>query len=274
MGRSSFRTLLLGAGPGILKVYSSYAIQLQVSSREFAAHFNHRCSEMFQRPPLRIRGPDKKGMFFVTYHDKAFGSWWKTQSLDTLRPYIDSFPQDYLRGRFDSEANVNLYAVYLCGAENHRNVMQFDRDLCARLGMRTGGVLVYGKKGDQTLIEGRPIVRTMDRLRFSVNSRDFLRVIGGLAVRKRDEDSQIRNKRAEMDPLDSSRERSCDCAIQGGRSHKEYPRSYQRSSMWTFLQSRFIFGCAKELRVGANSRRTTHEPNFEKSPTVRGSNLS
>jgi intein-encoded DNA endonuclease-like protein len=173
---------------GIFKVYSRYAIQLEVSSKEFAAHFNRKCSEMFQRPQLRIRGPDKKGMFFVTYHDRAFGPWWKTQNLDTLRPYIKSFPRDYLRGRFDSEASVHSYSVYLCGAENHRDVMQFDRDLCAELGMRTGNVLIYGKRGDLTYIEGRPIVNTMDRLRFSVNSQDFLDVLGGLAVKERDED--------------------------------------------------------------------------------------
>ena len=182
---------------GIIKVYSRYAIQLEVSSREFAAHFNLKCSETFQRRPLRIRGPDKKGMFFVTYHDRGFGTWWKAQTLNTLKPYINSFPHDYLRGRFDSEASVSSYAVYMCGAEYHRDVMQFDRDLCAGLGMRAGRVLVYGKKGDRTYIEGRLIIRTMDRLRFSVNSRDFLNVIGGLVVKERDEDlkSGIKGRR-------------------------------------------------------------------------------
>ncbi|MDA4136263.1 MAG: hypothetical protein OK449_04600 [Thaumarchaeota archaeon] len=206
---------------GDFKVYSSYAIQLEVSSKEFAAHFNRKCSEMFQRPQLRIRGPDKKGMYFVTYHDRGFGSWWKVQSLDTLMPYIKSFPRDYLRGRFDSEASVNLYSVYLCGAENHRGVMEFDRGLCSELGMRTGDVLVYGKKGDRTYIEGRLIVRTMDRLRFSVNSLDFLRVIGGLAVKERDEDLKSGIKGRRWTPWPAAVRKRAIALSEDGASAKE-----------------------------------------------------
>jgi intein-encoded DNA endonuclease-like protein len=119
------------------------------------------------------------------------------QSLSSLKFYIDAFPCEYLRGRFDSEANVNGYSVSLYGAENHREVMQHDRDLCARLGMRVGVVRVYCKKGTQTHIEGRLVTTTMDKLRFHVNAKDFLRVIGSLAVNERDErlKSMIKGRR-------------------------------------------------------------------------------
>jgi hypothetical protein len=126
-------------------------------------------------------------MYFVTYHDQDFGKWWTAQTLQSLREYIEAFPHEYLRGRFDSEANVNAYTVTLFGAENHREVMQHDRDLCAKVGLRTGNLRVYCKKGTRTYIEGRLVVRTMDKLRFGVNAKDFLRVIGGLAVKERDE---------------------------------------------------------------------------------------
>lgn len=106
--------------------------------------------------------------------------------MDSLKALIETFPREYLKGRFDSEANVNAYSVTLFGAEDHRQVMQFDRDLCARLGMRAGMVRVYCKKGTQSIIEGRTIVTTMDKLRFHVNAKDFLRVIGGLSVAERD----------------------------------------------------------------------------------------
>jgi hypothetical protein len=167
--------------------YRSYALQLQVSSLSFAKFFNLKCSQVLQRSQVNIRGRDKKGMFFVTYHDQDFGGWWIGQTLHTLSPFIEAFPREYLRGRFDSEANVNNYTVTLFGAENHREVMQHDRDLCARLGMRTGDVHIYCKAGSRTYIEGRLVVTTMDKLRFGVNATDFLRVIGGLAVKERDE---------------------------------------------------------------------------------------
>jgi hypothetical protein len=167
--------------------YLSHTIQLQVSSLEFAAHFNLKCSMALGHPTVSIRGPDPKGMFFVTYRDQNFGRWWLKQSLSSLKPYIDSSPLDYLRGRFDSDANVNAYSVTLWGAESHREVMEHDRSLSLRLGMRTGRVAIYDEKGSQTYIEGRLVTRTMDKLRFSVNAGDFLRIVGGLAVRERDQ---------------------------------------------------------------------------------------
>lgn len=165
--------------------YRSFAIQLQVVSREFALRFNSECSRVLGRPAVKVQGP-RNGMLFVTYHSRDFGQWWKSQKLSSLTRFIDLHTVAYLRGRFDSDGNVSSYKVYLCGAENHRDVMSFDRGLCARLGMRTGPVLVYGKKGDVTKIRDRVVVRTMDRIRFSVNSLDFLHTIGGFAVTTRD----------------------------------------------------------------------------------------
>jgi hypothetical protein len=169
-----------------IATYLSHAIQLQVSSLEFAAHFNLRCSLALGHPTVSIRGPDRKGLFFVTYHDRCFGQWWTQQTLGTLERYIQAFPLDYLRGRFDSDANVHAYSVTLCGAESHRDIMEHDRRLCVKLGMRAGPVGVYDKNGSQSYIEGRLVKRTMDKLRFNVNAGDFLRTVGGLAVRHRD----------------------------------------------------------------------------------------
>ena len=104
---------------GEVMTYYSYAIQLQVSDLEFATHFNSKCSLALGHPTVSIRGPDRKGMFFVTYRDQSFGKWWTKQTLATLRPYIERCPLDYLRGRFDSDANVHAYSVALCGAESH-----------------------------------------------------------------------------------------------------------------------------------------------------------
>ncbi|MDA4115781.1 MAG: hypothetical protein OK442_04420 [Thaumarchaeota archaeon] len=178
----SRRTLVSGE----TVTYHSHAIQLEVSSLEFATHFNLKCSLALGRPLVTVRGPDLKGMHYVTYHDKAFGQWWAGQKLATLKPFIEAIPIDYLRGRFDSDANVHDYAVTLCGAENHREIMEYDRSLCVKLGMRTGPVSIYDRKGSQTHIEGRLVTRTMDKLRFNVNAGDFLRTVGGLAVKERD----------------------------------------------------------------------------------------
>jgi hypothetical protein len=181
-GTRTRRTLASGE----IVTYHGHSIQLQVSPLEFATHFNLKCSLALGHPTVSIRGPDQKGMFFVTYREKDFGGWWIAQSLQSLGRFIRAFPREYLRGRFDSEANVNGYAVTLFGAEDHRDVMQHDRDLCAELGIRTGPLRVYCKKGARSYIEGRLVVTTIDKLRFGVNAKDFLRVIGGLAVKERD----------------------------------------------------------------------------------------
>ena len=149
--------------------------------------------------------------------------------MHSLTPFIEVFPREYLSGRFDSEANVNSYCVTLHGAENHRDVMQHDRDLCAKPGMRVGDVRVYCKKGYRTRIRGRLVITTMDKLRFNVNAKDFLRVIGGLAVKERDERLRTMIKGRAWTPWSKEiRERSMEL-FRNGKSNPDFSEAEVRN---------------------------------------------
>ncbi len=167
------------------KVRYEYRIELRVRSWEFAVVFRRACSKVLGRNLVKIRGPCKDRCYIVTYYCANFVRWWKHQGFSNLRRIAESLPEEYLKGRFDSESNVHDYAVYLCGASDHKEVLELDQQLCGRLGMRTGRILPHGKVGSVSMIGGRMIISRLQKLRFSVNARDFLHVIHGISVPER-----------------------------------------------------------------------------------------
>jgi hypothetical protein len=163
-----------------------YRIELKVKSMRFAEEFNLRFARVMDRPKVKILGP-YGGRFQVQYFAKQFFVWWKSQPARVFLRIARAFPVAYLRGRFDSDGNVNDYSITLCGAESHKTVLEFDRALCLGLGMRTGKVRPYGHVGETAWIDNKPIISREQRLRFSVNTKDFLRVIRKFNVEWRDD---------------------------------------------------------------------------------------
>ena len=126
--------------------------------------------------------PNKDGHAMVRYSSRPFYAWWKHQRIRTLRPLIRRFPVEYLRGRFDSDCNVASGNVALYGAEKHRRLMEYERRLCRSLGMRVGSLRKHGTPGEVSFIGSRMIESKQQKLVFTVNIHDFLRVIGNLNV--------------------------------------------------------------------------------------------
>ena len=157
-------------------------IALRVISIEFARHFCTSLAVVLGRNRTKIKGPYQDNCFVAKYCSIDFYYWWTSRSHHDLRRITARFPYEYLRGRFDSESGVGSYAVYIFGAEDHKWVLDLDNRLCRRLGMRTGPVLPYGRVGERTNIYGREVITRMQKLRFSVNATDFIRVIGGIIV--------------------------------------------------------------------------------------------
>ncbi len=184
---STYTTTAKALCSGRWKKYVGYRLELKCNSRAFMQAFNSASSSVLDREEVRIHGPYDDGHFILQYYAKDFVSWWRIQTLGDLKELINAFPIDYLRGRFDSDGNVNRYEVVLCGAESHRELMEFERSVCIRLGMRTGKLRYYGKPGQRSTIGKREIVTTQRKLRFSVNSSDFLHTIRWLNVELRNQ---------------------------------------------------------------------------------------
>ena len=96
-------------GDGYLaKEYSyHYDLELIVKDYEFAEEFSRAVAEVlgkkFKSPRRLLRRPD---IWRVRYYSKAFHTWFKRQTLDTLKPYIEynmDTVKHFLRGLYDSE---------------------------------------------------------------------------------------------------------------------------------------------------------------------------
>ena len=114
--------------------------------------------------------------------------------------------REFIRGYFDSDGSVGNYQVFLVGSEGHAHILEYVRELCLRLGMRTGPIEIYREVGEERLIAGKRTVVRERGLRFSVNARDFLTVIGGFGHDARDRKLKEMVKGRKWTPW-SSRER-------------------------------------------------------------------
>lgn len=184
---SVFESKVLGKG-GCGGDAIRYHVKLRVKSRLFAETFRDRFARVLRRAPVKIHGPKAEdGCLVVRYTCVDFVRWWRAQFFASLKRIGERFPVAYLAGRYDSESSVGSYVVYMCGAEDHRNVLAHDRQLCIKLGIRAGKVKPYGRTGEPTRIGGREVRSKMQRLRFGVNASDFLRVIKVIHVVERND---------------------------------------------------------------------------------------
>jgi len=172
-------------------------IELKNTSLGFLTSFNQRCALVLARIPVRVHGPYADGHSILQYQSKDFVEWWQKQDLASLRPIIEEYPTDYLKGRYDSDCSVHGGEVTLCGVESQRELMEFERSLCLKLGLRTGPLRPYGHPGEINFVGNKRIVSREQKLRFSVNIHDFIRRVGRLTVewrnQKLEDAEQVRN---------------------------------------------------------------------------------
>jgi hypothetical protein len=166
--------------------YYVYKVELKNQSPRFLQAFNLACSVVLDRRPIRMTGPNGDGHWTIRYCAKDFVLWWRIQSLEMLSNLIEAFPMQYLRGRFDSDSNVQRYATSLIGIEPHRKLMEFERTLCRNLGIRTGQIHQTGNPGDVAFIGRKRIVSKQQRIRFSVNTTDLAKSLRFLNVEWKD----------------------------------------------------------------------------------------
>lgn len=157
--------------------------------------FAQAASAVLDRKEVKIHGPYADGHYIAQHYAKDFVLWWRNQNLNSLKPLIERFPLEYLRGRFDSDGCVEKYELTLCGAISHIELMKFERSLCLKLGMRTGRIRPYGKIGQTFFVGAKRITTKQQKIRFSVNSGDFLRVVGHLNVVWREATLQASKRR-------------------------------------------------------------------------------
>jgi intein-encoded DNA endonuclease-like protein len=185
---------------GSLKVYRAYKIALKNKSIRFIRTFNTAISKVLHRRIVRIATHKPDGHFQIQFCSKAFVSWWLAQKFSDFQRIIEAFPIDYLRGRFDSDCNVHGNGVVLHGAMSQLQIMEFERNLCIKLGMRAGKLRPYGRPGEITNVGSKMIVSKEQKVRFYVNVHDFLKLVKYLNVEWRDRRLKRAIKRRQWTP--------------------------------------------------------------------------
>ena len=184
-----------------------FIVKFKCKNRSAVIRANRAFARVLGRYPNRLV---RDGHFWVaTYHAKAFVIWWKQHSPEGLKPYIE-FSEDtireFIRGYFDSDGSVGNYQIFLIGAEGHAHVLEYVRKLCLRLGIRASPIEVYRDAGKELWIVGKRTIAKERGLRFSVNAKDFLTIIGGFSHDVRDRKLRSMVKGRKWTPW-SSRER-------------------------------------------------------------------
>jgi len=99
--------VLLGDGCIVREHHNDYDIILRVKDYEFAEEFSRNMAKILNKKfkkPRRWSG--RPSLWIIYYHSKAFHTWFRKQTLDTLKPYME-YDEDtvkyFLRGIYDSE---------------------------------------------------------------------------------------------------------------------------------------------------------------------------
>jgi len=252
---------------GELKVYRAYKLDLKNKSIGFIKAFNNACAIVLQRRHVRIAGPNRSGHYQVQYCSKPLVLWWRSQGIPGFRKIMEAFPADYLRGRYDSDCNVEGSSVVLCGVESQRRIMEIERTLCLRLGMRTGKIRLYGRTGDVNYVGSKRIVSKQQRIRFGVNSRDFLRCVGGLNVEWRDFKLKHWHQGRDWTPWSSTvRVRATNLAKEHRWNFKRIAFELERELQMK-VPYRTVYGWLKSENMGRGQFSRAHQrPNLEQPP--------
>jgi len=100
--------------------YNSYYMELLVKDYEFAEAFSRNIAKVLNK---RYKKPtwSRSNTWRVYYSSKAFYTWFKRQSLETLKKYIEynkDIVKYFLQGLYDSEgSNYRCRGVFLCNSD-------------------------------------------------------------------------------------------------------------------------------------------------------------
>lgn len=132
-----------------------HIIQLEAKDRDFVQRFARCLCKVLDRKKELPIWHLKKGTYGT-----HIGSWhlhdFLSQNLDTLKPFIEAFPADFIRGLADSEGSVSLiknrkYPNSKWGVVRIRNtnltLLQYVQELLKRLFNINSKIYISAKKG-------------------------------------------------------------------------------------------------------------------------------
>ena len=109
--------VLNGDGSTVRMHHYNYDVELLVKDYEFAVEFSKAVAKLLNKKYKKPRWSESHNKWRVTYSSKAFYIWYKQQTLETLKPYIEHDKKtiaSYLRGLYDSDGyNYRCKQIFL-----------------------------------------------------------------------------------------------------------------------------------------------------------------
>lgn len=163
---SSDLAYLIGAylGDGRTAGPNDKKVRFKVASREFANSLNELVAKILGRPPKSVKM--EEGFYCVDYDSAALYDFLQ-QSLANLMPFIDAFPNAFLRGFFDAEGYVSasmdhkgriLQSMVVGAANTNLDYLDLVSRLLATKGI-LGSTRRTNKAGQPMTIRGKTSIR-------------------------------------------------------------------------------------------------------------------
>jgi len=109
--------VLYGDGYIVKEHNYNYNIELKVKDYEFAEVFSRNMAKLLNKRYVKSRWHKSLNRWIVVYSSKAFYHWFREQTLETLKQYIeysDETVASFLRGLYDSEGtNYRCKRIWL-----------------------------------------------------------------------------------------------------------------------------------------------------------------
>ena len=166
-----------------------YKIRLKVKDLQFADIFSIAMAKTLNKKYSTPRWYEPKNIWRVVYHSKAFYMWFKEQTLETLKPFIEHNKEtvvNFLRGLYDSEGNhykckkkysqIRLY-------NNDTELLEYVQHLLRKyFGIVAKGPYLNGKAGTKSKMENRIIRKNHNNYQIVIyrkqHTEKFLNEIG------------------------------------------------------------------------------------------------
>ena len=176
---------LLSDGSVVRKGNYKYVIQLKVKDYDYAIGFSKHLSKLLNKSLMNPRKLGD-GRWEVTYYSSGFYDWWQSQSLNSLKQYIEHCGEcirAFLRGFMDGDACSSKEGGVIV-ANTNLEILMYVRELLNLTGIRTGKIRKAWEAGKEVYIKGRKYKATKPLYTLYVNKKDFVSKIGFSIARK------------------------------------------------------------------------------------------
>ncbi len=167
-----------------------YKIQLRVKDLEVAETFSRAMAKTLNKKYSTSRWKKSDNRWGVVYHSKAFCVWFKEQTLETLKLYIEHDKDtiaSFLRGLYDSEGNHYIYKRkynQIRLSNNNTELLRYVQYLLRKyFGIIATGLYIGTKAGAKRKMKNGEIIKTKhDNYQIHINRKQhtqrFLDEIG------------------------------------------------------------------------------------------------